>query len=55
MSSSSEQAWATLTDEALADEIRSNERTERRLLVVVGLVAAACTVVALIVHGVAAS
>ena len=37
---SDEQAWATLTDEALTDEIRSNRRTERRLLVAVALVAA---------------
>ncbi|WP_426593163.1 hypothetical protein ACPPVS_15680 [Cellulomonas sp. McL0617] len=51
MSFSDEQVWGTLTDEALTDEIRSNRRTERRLLVVAGLVAAACTVVALLLHG----
>ena len=45
------ESWASLTDEALTDEIRTNRRTERRLLVVVGLVAAACTVVAVLVHG----
>ena len=46
-----EQVWATLTDEALADEIRSNRRSERRLLVVVALVAGACTIVVLLLHG----
>ena len=43
--------WATLTDEALADEIEVNRRTERRLLVAVALVAGACTIVVLILHG----
>ena len=32
--------WATLSPDALEDEIRSNARSERRLLVVVALVAA---------------
>jgi hypothetical protein len=41
----------TFTDDALAAEIVSNQRTERRLLVVVGLVATAATVVVLILHG----
>ena len=49
--SSSTEDWATLTDEALTDEIETNRRGERRLLVVVGLVAAACTVVVLVAHG----
>jgi hypothetical protein len=48
---SDEQAWATLTDGALTDEIRSNRRAERTLLVVVALIAAACTIVVLILHG----
>ncbi len=43
--------WATLTDEALADEIASNRRSERRLVLVVGLIAAALAVAALILHG----
>lgn len=51
MNSKEQENWATLTDEALRDEIRSNRRTERRLLVTVTLVAAACTVVMLILHG----
>ncbi|WP_456846879.1 hypothetical protein [Cellulomonas sp. P5_C6] len=46
--------WATLTPDALEDEIRSNRRSERRLLVVVGLVSVAITVAALLLHGVAA-
>ena len=45
--------WATLTDEALRDEIRRNRRTERRLLVTVVLVAAACTAVMIVLHGLA--
>ena len=49
--SSDEDVWATLTDEALSDEIETNRRYERRLLVVVGLVATACTVVVLLLHG----
>jgi hypothetical protein len=48
---SDEQVWASLTDDALTDEIRSNRRTERRLLVAVALVAAACTIVVLLLHG----
>jgi len=43
--------WATLTPAVLEDEIRSNARAERRLLVAVGLVSVAITVVALILHG----
>jgi len=43
--------WATLSPDALEDEIRSNRRSERRLLVVVGLVALAITVAALVLHG----
>ncbi|WP_456789432.1 hypothetical protein [Cellulomonas sp. P5_C5] len=43
--------WATLSSDALEDEIRSNRRTERRLLVVVALVSLAVTVVALLLHG----
>jgi hypothetical protein len=45
------QWWATLTPDALQDEIRSNRRAERRLLVVVGLVSLAITVAALLLHG----
>ncbi|WP_028045192.1 hypothetical protein [Cellulomonas sp. URHE0023] len=44
-------SWATLTDEALADEIEANGRTERRLLVGVAVVAAVCTVAVLVLHG----
>ena len=47
---SSDEAWASLRDEALVDEIRSNQRSERRLLVVVGLVATTCTVVIVLLH-----
>ena len=43
--------WATLTPDALEDEIRSNGRSERRLLLVVGLVSVAITAVALLLHG----
>jgi hypothetical protein len=43
--------WATLSPDALEDEIRSNRRSERRLLVVVTLVSLAVTAVALLVHG----
>jgi hypothetical protein len=43
--------WATLSPDALEDEIRSNARSERRLLLVVGLIAVAITVVVLIAHG----
>jgi hypothetical protein len=43
--------WATLSPDALEDEIRSNARTERRLLLVVALVSAAVTVVVLLLHG----
>lgn len=42
--------WATLSPDALDDEIRSNARTERRLLLVVALVAAAITVAVLLLH-----
>lgn len=43
--------WATLTPAALEDEIRTNARSERLLLVVVGLASVAITVVALLLHG----
>ena len=43
--------WATLSPDALEDEIRSNPRAERRLLLVVALVAPAITVAALLLHG----
>jgi len=43
--------WATLTPDALEDEIRSNARSERRLLLVVGLVSVAITALALLLHG----
>jgi len=43
--------WATLTPDALADEIRANRRFERRFLVRVGLFAGALTVVVLLLHG----
>jgi hypothetical protein len=43
--------WATLAPEALDDEIRSNRRSERLLLVVVALVAAAITGIALLLYG----
>ena len=46
--------WATLSPDALQDEIRSNRRSERRLLVVVALVSLAITVAALLLHGGAA-
>ncbi|WP_421743374.1 hypothetical protein [Cellulomonas sp.] len=44
------QWWATLSPDALEDEIRSNARSERRLLLVVALVATAITVVVLLLH-----
>jgi hypothetical protein len=43
--------WATLTPDALEDEIRSNARSERRLLLVVTVVAVAVTAAALLLHG----
>lgn len=43
--------WATLSADALQDEIRSNRRSERRLLVVVNLVALAVTAAVLLLHG----
>ena len=43
--------WATLTPDALEDEIRSNARSERRLLLVVGLVSVAITALPLLLHG----
>lgn len=46
--------WATLTPDALEDEIRSNRRAERRLLVVTMLVALVVTVGVLLLHGGAA-
>ena len=46
--------WATLSPDALEDEIRSNRRSERRLLVVVALVSLAITIGALLLHGGAA-
>jgi len=42
--------WATLTPEALTDEIEANRRDERRL-VVVALVAVAVTAVLLVLRG----
>ncbi|WP_421734897.1 hypothetical protein [Cellulomonas sp.] len=42
--------WATLSSDALEDEIRSNARSERRLLLVVALVSVAITVVVLLLH-----
>lgn len=54
MSSTERERWATLTDEALRDEIRSNRRAERWLLVAVALVAAACTAAMLVLHGLVA-
>jgi hypothetical protein len=42
--------WATLSPDALEDEIRSNRRSERRLLVVVTLISVAVTAAALLVH-----
>jgi hypothetical protein len=42
--------WATLSPDALEDEIRSNARSERRLLLVVALVATAVTVAMLVLH-----
>ncbi|MET0788028.1 MAG: hypothetical protein ABWY33_02185 [Cellulomonas sp.] len=42
--------WATLSPAALQDEIRSNARSERRLLLVVALVAVAITVAVLLLH-----
>jgi hypothetical protein len=47
---SAAQTWATLTDDALSDEIRSNRRSERRLLLTVASVATACTAVVLVLH-----
>jgi hypothetical protein len=43
--------WATLAPDALQDEIRSNRRAERRLLVVVAAVSLVITVAALLLHG----
>ena len=43
--------WATLTPDALEDEIRSNAGSERRLLLVVTVVAVAITAAALLLHG----
>ncbi|NUU15740.1 hypothetical protein HP550_00555 [Cellulomonas humilata] len=42
--------WATLSSDALEDEIRSNARSERRLLLVVALVSAAITIAVLLLH-----
>ncbi|GIG23703.1 hypothetical protein Cch01nite_44270 [Cellulomonas chitinilytica] len=53
MSTDDERRWATLTADALEDETRHNARWERRLLLL-GLVAAAVTVVVLLLHGVVA-
>ena len=44
-------SWATLSPDALEDEIRSNRRSERRLLLVVAVVSLAVTVAALLLHG----
>ncbi len=43
--------WATLAPEALQDEIRSNRRSERLLMVLVAVVSAAVTGVVLLLHG----
>ena len=43
--------WATSSPDALEDEIRSNARSERRLVVLVALVATALTVAVLLLHG----
>jgi hypothetical protein len=43
--------WATLSPDALEDEIRSNRRAERRLLVVIAVTSLAITLVALLLHG----
>ena len=43
--------WATLSPDALRDEIRSNARRVRRLLLVVAAVALGLTVVVLLLHG----
>ena len=43
--------WATLTPQALRDEIRSNARRERRLLRVVAAVALGLTGGVLLLHG----
>lgn len=43
--------WATSSPDALQDEIRSNARSERRLVVLVALIATAVTVAVLLLHG----
>jgi hypothetical protein len=43
--------WATLSPDALEDEIRSNRRAERRLLVVIAVTSLAITALALLLHG----
>jgi hypothetical protein len=50
MSDADARRWATLTPEALADEIETNRRSERRL-VAVALVAVAVTAVLLVLRG----
>jgi hypothetical protein len=46
--------WATLSPDALQDEIRSNRRSERLLLLVVAAISLAITGAALLLHGGAA-
>ena len=43
--------WATLAPDALQDEIRSNRRSERLLLLVVAGLSSVITVAALLLHG----
>ena len=43
--------WATLSPDALQDEIRSNRRSERRLLVLTLLISLTVTAAALLLHG----
>jgi len=49
-SDSAARRWATLTPEALADEIETNRRGERRL-VVIALVAVVVTAAVLLLRG----
>jgi hypothetical protein len=46
--------WATLSPDALQDEIRSNRRSERLLLLLVTGISTVITVAALLLHGGAA-
>lgn len=52
MSRSDESHWASLTPEALRDEIRANARAERRLLVI-GAVSAGVTLVLVLLRALA--